>query len=326
VAQGQRAPSNILTLDIEDWRQSAPDVYYPSQASSRSLVAPSDRVIANTHRLLDILDRLDVRATCFVLGSVAEAFPALVREIDGRGHEVAVHGFGHRPVYVMSPEEFVADVQRALDVVQDTVGKPVAGYRAPYFSITRRAQWALPLLAELGLRYDASVYPCERIFYGFPGWDGWSDAPRWPHVVATEKGSIVEVPTTTILFLGLRLPLAGGAFLRFLPLRFFRRTIHEANAEGQPALLYMHPHDLDSEELRHAIPGESLRVRVMRWALNVGRSRNASRLSRLLEGERFTTVREWLETQEPVALHCAEGQAQALSVEPWSSRGSSEDP
>ncbi len=311
--QENPSPANILTLDIEDWRQSAPDVYYPDRMATRPLVEPSERVVANTLRLLDILGHMEVHATCFVLGSVAERFPKLVREIDGRGHEVAIHGYGHRPVYAMSPEQFCADVRRARDIVQDTIGKPVAGYRAPYFSITRRARWALPLVAGLGLRYDSSIYPCHPIFYAVPGWDGWSDAPRWPNRLETEGGSLVEVPTTTIVALGLRLPLAGGAFLRFLPLRFFRRTMSDANAHGHPAVLYMHPHDLDSEELRHPIPGESLRIRVMRWGLNVGRSRNARRLAMLLDGQVFTTIRDWLDAPDADAQFRACGESVAVS-------------
>ena len=299
-------PPNILTLDIEDWRQSAPDVFYPERTVTRPLVPPSERVITNTRRVLGILTDLGVRATCFVLGSVAECYPALVREIDARGHEVAIHGYGHRPVFAMTPTQFQADVRRALAVVQDSTGKLVRGYRAPYFSITRRTQWALPLLAELGLDYDASIYPCHPAFYRFPGWDGWADAPRYPHALVLGDQRLVEVPTTTILVGGLRLPLAGGAFLRFLPLRYFRRTMHDANAQGHPAILYLHPHDLDSEELRIPIPGESLRVRLMRFGLNVGRSRNARRLRMLLEGHSFATIQEWLSQREP-ALELATG-------------------
>ncbi len=291
---------NILTLDIEDWRQSAPDVFYPERTATRAMVPPSERVVTNTRRLLGILADLGVRTTCFVLGSVAQSYPHLVREIDAQGHEVAVHGFAHRPVYAMTPDQFRDDVVRALDAVQDALGKRVLGFRAPYFSITRRSQWALPLLAELGLVYDASVYPCHPVFYRFPGWDGWSDAPRHPHVLRFDGSTMYEVPTTTIQVLGLRLPLAGGAFLRFLPLRFFRRTMQDANAQGYPAILYLHPHDLDSEELRVPLPDESLRVRVMRWGLNVGRSRNARRLAMLVEGRSFTTVREWLEAEQPL--------------------------
>jgi hypothetical protein len=76
--------------------------------------------------------------------------------------------------------------------------------------------------------------------------------------------------------------------------------MQDANAQGYPAILYLHPHDLDSEELRVPLPDESLRVRVMRWGLNVGRSRNARRLAMLVDGRPFTTIREWLEAEQPL--------------------------
>ena len=299
--------ANILTIDVEDWGQSAPDVYYPALATTREMVPPTERVVTNTRRLLGVLAELGVRTTCFVLGSVAERFPGLVREIAAAGHEVASHGYGHRPVYAQTPEAFREDVRRSLDALQDALGHPVRGYRAPYFSITRQSQWALPILAELGFAFDASLFPCHPFYYRFPGWRGWPHAERYPHVLNVGGRLLHEVPTTTVSVLGQHLPFAGGAYLRFLPLGFFRQAVREANGHGYPAVLYLHPHDLDWEELRQPVPGENLRIRFLRWFLNAGRTRNAQRLRRLVEGYTFTTIGEWLATRpapaEAMALH-----------------------
>jgi len=147
----------------------------------------------------------DLAATCFVLGTVAEAFPELVREIHAAGHEVATHGYSHQLLYKLTVEQFRADVQRSVELLESITDEPVRGYRAPYFSVTRRSRWALEVLAQCGLRYDSSLFPIRRKLYGFPGWEG------FPHVVNTENGaSLLELPISTITLLGRTLPVGGG--------------------------------------------------------------------------------------------------------------------
>src|SRR5262249_35250499 len=71
------------------------------------------RVVANTNRLLDLFDAAGVKATFFVLGWIADRFGALVREIAGRGHEIASHGYHHQLVYTLTPQQFRDDLRTA---------------------------------------------------------------------------------------------------------------------------------------------------------------------------------------------------------------------
>jgi peptidoglycan/xylan/chitin deacetylase (PgdA/CDA1 family) len=98
--------------------------------------------VVNTHRLLDLFGQSGVTATFFVLGWVAERFPSLVREIAERGHEIASHGYNHQLAYTLTPEQFRADVRAAKQRLEDTVGRPVLGYRAPSYSIVKSNLWA----------------------------------------------------------------------------------------------------------------------------------------------------------------------------------------
>jgi polysaccharide deacetylase family protein (PEP-CTERM system associated) len=293
MADGDRRVSNILTLDIEDWRQSSPEVFSASGASLASS-APGARVLQNTRKLLRILGEHKARATCFVLGSVAEAFPDLVREIQDAGHEIASHGYHHLPVYFRKPEEFKADVARSLECLENVIGKKVRGYRAPYFSITRGTRWALPILAQLGLEYDASFFPLHRRYYRFPGWEGAEDAERFPFRLAFGDRHLLELPITTARVLGQNLPISGGVFLGFVPPGLFRWCIRKTNRLGHPAILYLHPHDLDLEELRRPRPEAALRKRLFQKGLNIGRRRNEEKLRRLLSEFYFTSIHEWL--------------------------------
>jgi len=200
---------NALTFDIEE--------YFHAEALS-GVVRPEDwsglesRVVDSTRRLLDILDREQVRATFFILGWVAERQPALVREIESLGHEIACHGYAHRMIQHLNRHELAEDVKRAKKVLEDVAGTSVIGYRAPTFSVVRETLWSLDVLSEAGFRYDSSIFPVRHDRYGIPG------APRFPHRVRTPGGGeIAEFPLSTICLPGWRLQVAGGGYFRLFP-------------------------------------------------------------------------------------------------------------
>jgi len=237
---------NALTIDVED--------YFQVNAFARHICFDEWdnyqlRVGDNTRRILDILDEFDIKATFFVLGWVAERLPHLVREIQARGHEIACHGYGHELIYNIGPERFRADIRRAKQILENIVGLPVQGYRAPSYSITTQSLWALDILIEEGFSYDSSIFPVYHDTYGVP------DAPRFPHRITRQSGTICEFPLTTLpLRWGskeYRLPIAGGGYLRLLPAALIQRGIAKINqVERQPAVLYFHPWELDPEQPR----------------------------------------------------------------------------
>src|SRR5437867_8059669 len=235
-------PKNVLSFDIEDWPQSTLDFSLPVTA----------RVRDNTLRVLDLVANAGVRATFFVLGLVAQAFPDLVRRIRDDGHEVASHGHSHRPVHGMQPEEFRADLRRSIALIEDGAGERVLGYRAPDFSIRSGDWWALEILAEEGLRYDSSLFPIAGPRYGVRA------AFTLPFRVLPACGSeLVEFPLATVEYLGLRLPAAGGGYFRLFPYLASRAAVARLNRLGGPATSSFHPYELDAEELArcpHAIP------------------------------------------------------------------------
>ena len=271
---------NALTFDVEE--------YFHAEAFARVL-RPEEwptlesRVTRSTERLLDILDRERVRATFFVLGWVAERHPSLVREIASLGHEIACHGYGHRMIQHLSRPDFERDVTRAKRALEDAVGRPVLGYRAPTFSIMRATLWSLDVLIEAGFRYDSSIFPVVHDRYGIP------DAPRFPHrLKAPSGGEITEFPMSTVTLLGRRLPVAGGGYFRLFPYRMTRRAIDRINGERQPAMVYLHPWEIDPDQPRLPV-GPLTRFRHL---VNVGKTE--PRLRRLLAEVSFGPAAEVL--------------------------------
>jgi polysaccharide deacetylase family protein (PEP-CTERM system associated) len=271
---------NALTFDVEE--------YFHAEAFARVL-RPEEwptlesRVTRSTERLLDILDRERVRATFFVLGWVAERHPGLVREIASLGHEIACHGYGHRMIQQLSRPDFERDVTRAKGALEDAVGRPVLGYRAPTFSIMRATLWSLDVLIEAGFRYDSSIFPVVHDRYGIP------DAPRFPHrLKAPSGGEITEFPMSTVTMLGRRVPVAGGGYFRLFPYRVTRRAIARINGERQPAMVYLHPWEIDPDQPRIPV-GPLTRFRHL---VNVGKTE--ARLRRLIAELSFAPAAEVL--------------------------------
>ena len=155
-----------------------------------------------------------------------------------------------------SPTQFAEDVRRAKKTLEDAIGAPVIGYRAPTFSVVRETLWSLEVLAESGFRYDSSIFPIVHDRYGIP------DARRFPHRLTVAPGTeITEFPLSTVSRLGWRIPVAGGGYFRLFPYRFTRWAIRSLNRrEGQPAMVYLHPWEIDAEQPRLPI-GRLARVR-----------------------------------------------------------------
>ncbi len=229
---------DIFSVDFEDW-------YQGIEIERGDWGQFESRIRVGTCRLLDLLQESGTRATFFILGAAAEGAPDLVREIAHRGHEIATHGYGHEFVYDLDPEGFRADLQRSLEVLAGIVSDPVYGYRAPYFSITRDSLWAFEVLLECGIRYDASVFPVHNHRYGI------SDAPRFVHEV---RPGLLEVPPSTWRVAGRNLPVAGGAYFRLFPYTLTRLGLRRSHAEGEPAVFYLHPWELDPDHPRLPLP------------------------------------------------------------------------
>lgn len=228
---------NAFTVDVED--------YFHVTAFSNAIDMGSwsereSRVQRNTHALLCLLEQRGVKGTFFVLGWVARRHPELVREIATQGHEIASHGMNHELVYHQSEAQFREEARSSKQLLEDIVQRPVIGYRAATYSITRRSLWALDVLAEEGYLYDSSVFPMRHDKYGIP------DARTVPHRINTLGGtSILEFPISVLKMGPLTLPVAGGGYFRLLPYPLTRWGLEKLNARGQQFVFYIHPWEID---------------------------------------------------------------------------------
>jgi len=288
--------TNALSIDLEDWGQSALGTDLPI----------TTRVVRNTDRILALLDRHGVRATFFALGKVCERFPKLLPTIASAGHEIGTHGYGHELVYSISPDHFRADLQLSIAIIAAQIGRRPIGYRAPAFSITRQSLWAGPIMAELGIKYSSSIFPIAGRRYGIP------DAPRFPFRWST--CDLIEFPLSTLRRCNRNLPVCGGGYLRLLPGAILSSAIREVNRLHHPAVVYMHPYELDIAEpavlRRNGWP-----ITWRKFATqSMFRGRVAGRLGKLLSAFRFAPLADVLGIAPDVTVNEKVRHARSLPI------------
>lgn len=248
---------NAFTVDVEDCFQ---------------ISAPAPAIAErNTDRVLSVLADHGVRGTFFVSGCIAERSPALIRRIAAAGHEIASHGFSHELIYSQTQSAFRAETARSKEHLEDLIGAPVLGYRAPSFSITRDSLWALDALIDLGFEYDSSVFPIRHDRYGIPG------AAREPGTITAPSGRrIAEFPMAAADYFGVQVPVSGGGYFRIFPYWLTRAGLRRINSQqSRPFVFYVRPWDLETCE---------------------------ARLRRLLAEFRFAPVRDVLESRSLMKL------------------------
>jgi len=269
---------NALSVDVEDWYHDESRGSGPATAEEVAAGAP--RVRRNLEQLLDIFERTSTRVTLFFLADVAVAFPETTREAARLGHEIACHGLRHLPVSERRRDEFGADVRRARAMIEDVVGAPVRGFRAPCFVREEEHLWALDEVAAAGFAYDSSWMPLD--FH-----------PREARLLGNGGGPVrlasglweFPLPLTRVRT-GHVLPCAAGGFaLRALPLRFTRHFLSRFNDEVGPAVVYTHPWEIDPASPK--LPGTRAYVRFFN---GVGRRSMAGKLERLTRELRFAPL------------------------------------
>ncbi|GAB4108441.1 MAG: DUF3473 domain-containing protein [Phycisphaeraceae bacterium] len=234
------APIRCITIDVEEYFQI--EAAYPVIGPSRWDDWPS-RVEPSMDSLLELFERTGCRATFFFLGSIAQRHPHLARRCVKLGHEVGSHGSMHDRLHRLTPNLMRRDVLDSKHLLEDQIGRPVLGYRAPTWSVTRQTSWAVDVLIDAGFRYDASVFPVNHPNYGVP------EAPDRPYYVKgfNRDTTLLEIPPLTWRLAGRNIAVAGGGYFRLLPLSLMRRGLMQAARQKRPAVLYFHPWEFDPE-------------------------------------------------------------------------------
>ncbi len=279
-AGGAAPRSHLLTVVLEDYFHVAPlkgvvqaDRWYRFER----------RVESNTRKALDLLDEYGISATFFVLGSIADEMPELVREVVERGHEVASKGYFHHSIRHFSREEFRDDVARSREVLERASGTRIHGYRIGHQWFAPKDLWALDVLAEEGFAYDSSVRP---LFWRYAN----QPQRRKPYQHPHKGGEIWEFPLPSWTLGGWSLPISGGNYFRQFPQWMIRPAVASwVEKNDAPFLMYFHVWELDPDQPR---------ILAASWKERVRQYRNLDRMEEIvryyLERYSFGAIADYL--------------------------------
>ena len=227
-----------LSIDWEDFGQLS------SKNIDGILTSPKKAIERQTDILLSMLDDNNVKATFFVLGMLANSRPDLLKKIANEGHEIALHGMNHDSLFKLTEKQVLQDISDSKNLVSDIIGQKILGYRAPSFSILKENLHILDILHDLGFTYDSSIMPVQMPRYGIDNFNIEDKLYSLPG-----GGEIVELPLTVKKFGGRKWPVAGGGYIRLMPMHVIHNLYSNFFKNNIDCMIYMHPYEFDTEKL-----------------------------------------------------------------------------
>lgn len=264
----------ILTFDLEFWYNSE----FLKDYIPKNTDGLDDKITESTVPLLKILKRHNVKATFFVLGKVAEKFPSLIRQIFNEGHEIASHGYSHKILNDLKPEEFEEEIQKSVSLLEKITGIKPIGFRAPDFSLNDNTKWALKILERNGFKYDSSIFPFKTPLYG---------SSKAPLTIYKISKNITEFPLAVYKKGMLRIPIAGGFYFRLIPLNLYELLLRSVQKK-RDVVIYLHPHELYNFIPNLKIPWWKKRLKYFKV------NNSLSKFENLIKAFKFISIQQYL--------------------------------
>lgn len=274
--------NNILSVDLEDWHDSA---YLRDYVNDKNKL---DRIVPTTENILNLLSKHNTKATFFTLGCIAEKYPELIKNISSQGHEIASHGYTHTPVWNHSHDEFENEIRKTNKLLEEITGKKVIGFRAPYASLNHKTAWMLDILKSEGIKYDASMFPMKTPLYGV------KNAPLEIYRISSDnilendnESDLIEIPFTVYNSTLFAIPCTGGIYGRFLPLPVLRYLFARIGKK-RSINFYFHPWEIDVEIPRIKVP---IKNRIISY---YNTDSYLKKIEKLLIKYSFTSIEQYL--------------------------------
>lgn len=273
---------NVLSFDIEEHFQVSGLAAAVNRDNWNSY---NSRVEKSTQSILSLLKRYDIKATFFILGWIAERHPKLIEQIAREDHEIASHGWDHKLIYDMTNDQFRDELAKTNTLLESLSGQKIIGHRAPSFSLGINDIDKFKILAELGFKYDSSLFPMKHFRYADS-----ESAPLAPFDIESDGDVLLkEYPMTVVEYFGKRIPAAGGGYFRLFPDFLIDMNIKKVIADNRPVIVYLHPWEFDPNQphLKGAGLGNTFR-----HYINLDKTQ--SKLEKIIRNYEFTSFKKVL--------------------------------
>ena len=237
------------------------------------------RIYQGVDRILEELEKRNQKGTFFCLGWIAEKHPDVICSIQKQGHHIGCHSYQHELSFRFDEKTFKADTLKAKCLIEDVTGEKVNAFRAPGFSITKNNTWALYSLAEMGFKYDCSMFPAPHDYGGMPSY-----GEAVPKRIDVGDGRIIkEFPINIHPIMGKHIVFSGGGFFRLFPYWL----INHWGKHSDYMMTYFHPRDFDvNQPVIETLPA------MRRFKSYVGIKGAFTKFQRLLDHYEFYNVEQ----------------------------------
>jgi len=274
---------NIISIDVEGSIEGKVAIQN-NKSVYKSTNKDLKEISYNIDVILDFLDEHNVKATFFILGSVAKDIPSLVYKIANSSHEIASHGMHHQFLHLLPKKIVKQHISDSKDIIENSASKKIYGFRAPFFSINEKTLYIFDEIMNAGYLYDSSIYPIRgHDLYGISG------AKKSIHKM---NNGLIEMPLSIMQIMGLAFPVLGGGYYRLYPYFFNKFALELLNKKkNMPGIIYLHPYEIGGKYQKILNAGF---LKNIRYYNNSG-AKVRGRLKKMLKSHKFGTHINFLE-------------------------------
>ena len=255
----------VFSIDVEEW--------YHLEYFKNSKTDKKKSVMDGLHTFIKIVDKHNIKASFFIVGELIQTLKKTIKNLDIEGHDIGLHSYFHKRPVEQNINEFIKDTKDTLLQMKSILPNNSFGYRSPCFAIDRER---LDEVIKLGIQYDASkITQKEHPLYVNLDLDGFEKQER--DIYKKDFFKVFEV--STIKFLGVNIPIAGGGYLRIIPWPIYIWLLKKYLKESTFINFFIHPFELSS--MNFDLPVNTPYLTKFRY--NYKRNKVEKRLNRIIE-------------------------------------------
>ena len=255
----------VFSIDVEEW--------YHLEYFKNSKTDKTKSVMDGLHTFIKIIDKHNIKASFFIVGELIQTLKKTIKKLDIEGHDIGLHSYFHKRPVVQNINEFIKDTKDTISEMKSILPNNSFGYRSPCFAIDRER---LDEVIKLGIQYDASkITQKEHPLYVNLDLDGFEKEER--DIYKKDFFKVFEV--STIKFLGVNIPIAGGGYLRIIPWPIYIWLLKKYLKESTFINFFIHPFELSS--MNFDLPENTPYLTKFRY--NYKRNKVEKRLNRIIE-------------------------------------------
>jgi peptidoglycan/xylan/chitin deacetylase (PgdA/CDA1 family) len=255
----------VFSIDVEEW--------YHLEYFKNSETDKSKSVMDGLHTFIKIVNKHNIKASFFIVGELIQSLKKTIIKLDKEGHDIGLHSYFHKRPIVQNMNEFIKDTEDTVSEMKFILPNNSFGYRSPCFAIDRQR---LDEIIKLGLQYDASkITQKEHPLYVNLDLDGFEKQER--DIYKKDSFKVFEV--STIKFLGINIPIAGGGYLRIIPWPLYIWLLKKYLKKSNFINFFIHPFELSNANFD--LPDNTSPLTKFRY--NYKRNKVEKRLNRIID-------------------------------------------